>query len=440
MARRSEGWQLYRDKRTKYYIVRFSAGGRRYTKSTKERDLAEAQKKAAQIYATTLHRPDSQRRRSGTPLDELMAAWLESISSQVRHPTLVAYEMYCRAHFLDFFGSVHAITETRVQDYVAIQLRRIRAETVRKHLVSLRSFNKWAAARGHMPRILIENPPRRAEGVYYNEGKNKQRRIDMTPEMVEKILAALPVRSRCGHPAKAFFTVLWETTLRIGAVYGLEAPLHYRRGDGYLTITEDIDKSRFARVLPLSERARAALDSVCPDAGVLFERFEYRRTLRSAAIKAGMDPHDAASLSAHDFRHASITDLVSQPQASLAATARIAGHKSIATTARYVHPTAEQARKLVAQRQAAGAILVTDSGYGARDESATIHNPLDFLVGHERLERSANGLRVRQAKRKGPKTRPICKLRHHNVPNSGYINLDTGDRHQLKIVRDEGES
>jgi hypothetical protein len=50
-----------------------------------------------------------------------------------------------------------------------------------------------------------------------------------------------------------------------------------------------VDKNRFGREVPLSEAARAALDQVCPDVGLLFGSHDYRRLLREAAKAAGID-------------------------------------------------------------------------------------------------------------------------------------------------------
>ena len=71
-----------------------------------------------------------------------------------------------------------------------------------------------------------------------------------------------------------------------------------------LRISQDIDKSRYARSLPLTPRARKVLDAICEDEGLIFRRFEYRRMLGHAARKVLGTEHEAKHLSAHDFRHA----------------------------------------------------------------------------------------------------------------------------------------
>ncbi len=75
------------------------------------------------------------------------------------------------------------------------------------------------------------------------------------------ILAALPLRTRYGHPVRALFTVMWETSLRIGTLRRLKVPEHYAKGADSLRITQDIDKARYARRMPLTARSRAPIES-----------------------------------------------------------------------------------------------------------------------------------------------------------------------------------
>jgi hypothetical protein len=63
--------------------------------------------------------------------------------------------------------------------------------------------------------------------------------------------------------------VAFETTLRPSTLNALSVPEHYTRGASTLAITDSIDKARFGREVPLSEDARAALDAVIPEAGLI---------------------------------------------------------------------------------------------------------------------------------------------------------------------------
>ena len=79
-------------------------------------------------------------------------------------------------------------------------------------------------------------------------------------------------------------------------------PKHYKRGDDTLTIMEYIDKSRYARAVPLTPRARRVLDEICLDEGLIFRRFGYRRILVQAARKVLTNEREARHLSALDVR------------------------------------------------------------------------------------------------------------------------------------------
>ena len=78
--------------------------------------------------------------------------------------------------------------------------------------------------------------------------------------------------------------------MRPGLIDELRAPEHYRKGGDTLTITNEIDKCGLGRELPLSERARAALDRVVPEVGLIFGSHDYRMPLGRAAVAAGLEP------------------------------------------------------------------------------------------------------------------------------------------------------
>lgn len=78
-------------------------------------------------------------------------------------------------------------------------------------------------------------------------------------------------------------------------------------GGSVLAITDEIDKIRFGRELPLTEGARQALESVCPESGPIFGKHDYRDQLRKAAAKS-VPPEQAKTFTAYDLRHARATE------------------------------------------------------------------------------------------------------------------------------------
>jgi len=93
---------------------------------------------------------------------------------------------------------------------------------------------------------------------------------------------------------------------------------------------------RFGRVLTLSNAARRALDSVCPDIGLIFGPHNYRKALREAAKRAGLPEHVWKTFSAYDLRHSRATFWANK-STNLAGVAYLLGHKQVTTTARYIH-------------------------------------------------------------------------------------------------------
>ncbi len=359
MARRPEGWRLVRDPRTGFYFVRFSLDGVRWSRSTGQRNPGPAKVEAARIHADALagrighsSSPKSEvavneegrkGRASGRAvkvpkalaLDVLAALWLSTLGGALDDRTVEAYEGYMKTHWLGFFGSLEGITEARADAYVRSRLKSVKRKTVLKELSALRRFLQWCVGEGHLEREPVVTSPRRtATGVEYKGGTYRKVRVDLTEAEVEAVLVELPERTRKGFAMRAFFTLMYESTLRRGTLFELMTPQDYAPGRELLRIRDEIDKARYGREVPLSARARAALDFAClKKKGLIFGRGDYRYVLTKAALKAGFSPERAKHLSYHDFRHASLTHLATR-STDLVGMAYLAGHRDVGTTAR----------------------------------------------------------------------------------------------------------
>lgn len=224
-------------------------------------------------------------------------------------------------------------------DYARRRLARVLAPTVRKELSALRGFLTWCVEVGHLAEEPLVRPvPKSATGTRSTYRPRKRAPVLLTPDEAERVIAAMPVLGGRGGTPRAWARVAWETALRASTIASLRAPDDYRKGATQLVVRGETDKSRFARVLPLTKAARKALDSVCPDEGRLFPVTYYREHLKAAALAAGIDKRRAAALSAHDLRHSRITAAVSSPGASTAGVAYLAGHRLVTTTDLYSHP------------------------------------------------------------------------------------------------------
>jgi integrase len=355
MARKSEAWTLLRDPRTGVYTVRFTVGGRRAHKSTRTTDRATALERARAIYEAALNRRPQPAiiPLAGAPVMKLCSAWLEAMEREKRAATIELWSMYVSAHFGKFFRDGSELVDPRrLSAYVSKRLAEVSASTVRKECSALSTLLAWCARPdvGYLESApTVPRPPKGAEGAR----AKTMVRVDLTSEQVEALLERLPERVRSGQPCRAFFRVLWETGLRRGTLYRLRAPDDYRRGAAELVVRAEADKAGYARAVPLTAGARAALDSVVPKSGALFPECDYRYQLEQAARAIGIAEHLCSHVSHHDFRHARTTALVDSG-APLTGVAYLVGHKRISTTDGYAHAR---------QRAAVAALAAMDTGH-----------------------------------------------------------------------------
>jgi integrase len=377
MPRVAEGWTLREDPRTGIFLVRFRVAGQRLQRSTGESLRARATVVAARIYSeavvdstrTSDHdeaplrvatpaavearvAPPSPARAGLVTLESAFARWVKSLDGELDESTVDTYELYARKHWAPHFRTLEAIDDNSCAELVRARLAKVRRRTVLKEISALRGFLAWAVGAHLIDRApTIESPGRRVVGTEHDGGKRRRVLVELEPLEVEAILTALPERTAHGHPARSFFTVLYETSLRYSTVTALRAPEDYARGRSDLVIRNEADKARFGRILPLSRRAAAALDMVCPQEGLIFGRISLRGVLKAAGIAAGLEPFRAHHLGYHTFRHARLTHL-GERTTNLAGLAYLAGHKHVTTTALYVH----------AGRRAASALLADVEG------------------------------------------------------------------------------
>jgi site-specific recombinase XerD len=258
------------------------------------------------------------------------------------------YEMHMLVHVVPFFGRLEQMTALGCADYVRKRLGDVSARTVRKELSTIRQFLAWCHETGVMPELVtLPRLRKTATGT----PKQTQRRIFMTDDQVEKLIAAIPEKARLDFPARAFVLVMTETGLRRATMWKLRAPTHYHRGATHLTITPEILKTKHDWVLPLTARARKALDAVCPDEGLIFGRRGVRGLLESASRGIGLPPHLAGRVSYHDLRRSFITNELARGT-PLAAVQYLAIHKNPSTTDKYVTPSLAAAEEAIRNRDA----------------------------------------------------------------------------------------
>jgi integrase len=358
MARKTEGWTLQRDKRNGTYVAQFRIAGKIVRRSTRTDDAIEAKSEAARLYREAL----AQRKANALTnpqLAELFDRWLDDIAGEIN-------DRYFRTQaaravkLAERFPTVADVTPQAQRRFHKQRLEEVTATTLKRDLVPLRECLRWAFDEGLIDEpVTVLLPKKRARGTRALDTT----RVDLTAEQVEALLVALPERTRAGHRIRDVFTVAWETGLRSGALFKLEAGKHFKRGKRELFVSADIDKAGWERPLPLTERAYQALERNAPDIGPIFKAFNYRKSLRAAARSIGLED---AGLDLRDFRHAATTD-AARASGHLLGTSYIAGHVQQGTTSRYVHPRIDDARKVLNARFGEGAAgAAPTAGNGVR--------------------------------------------------------------------------
>lgn len=354
MARKRQGFTIRQPIPGGVRYVRFTCDGRTVERSTGTSDPEEAAREARRIYADAIAREKPRVRKrvrqGAVDLEEVVAGWLTSLATTHDPGTVKTWELYVDAHFEPFFGALHNFTTAQAELYMRERLGKVLADTVRREHTALRAFAGWAHANGFLPEpMIVPHVPRRAIGKPHSK-RRRAKAIELSEEETRRLIALLPAWSTSKRvkrfPIRARFEVAYETGLRPELLNSLMAPLHYRKGQETIRITPDLDKGRWARDVPLSDAARRALDKVVPKSGLIFGRHDYREHLRAAA-KAVLPPDRAERFNGAHLRSARVTHLLEQPNANLPGVQFLVGHRSTATTARYVRPSARAAREVL---------------------------------------------------------------------------------------------
>jgi hypothetical protein len=345
MARKAEGWTLQTDKRTGNKIVQFRVAGKKYRRSTCTHDAVEAKVIAAEIYAAEI-----ERRQSGLEDNPNMALLFSQWVDEVSDDWGSEYRRTQANRILQLVEEFPTLDDVRDQKkqraFRAKRLKKVLRATLCEDLVPLRMCLAWAYGEGLISeQIDIPLPDKSKKGTRAHD----RRRVDLTDEQTEALIAALPVKTRGGHPARDVFTVAWDTGLRHGGIFRLETPRHFRRGVRELHLTADIDKNRWERPVPLTVRAYQAIERNAPDIGPIFKPWDYRKTLRAAGQTIGLHPDDVATLDLRDFRHAAATDAADK-SGDLTGLSYTAGWTNPNTASRYVHPKKRKAQEVLNKR------------------------------------------------------------------------------------------
>jgi hypothetical protein len=372
--RPGQAWTLTRPTEDSVWYARFRIAGRITERSTGQYDAELADVEAARLYADAragqLRESAKPKRQGAAPaLEGLLTAWDIWLTTTHADTTRKAWRDYARSHFLPFFGSTEKVTESGCAEYRRQRLGKVIAATVRHELTALRNFVAFLA----LPDIgvLIEpfkiaGVPKRALGKAHPVRRRTS--ADATsPDQVRQIISLLPewagrkgppnrwhpplvVRKRKykikRYPVRARFEFAYETGLRPSTLDKLSVPQHYEPKAVMLRLTDEADKNRWGREIPLTERAREILEAIAPAEGLIFGKHDYRPHIKAAAKAVFGDSEMAKRFAGSHLRSAFTTHELEQGKNILGIQYRV-GHKLLSTTSRYAKPSLRAALETI---------------------------------------------------------------------------------------------
>ncbi len=355
MGRKAEGWKLrWNGKGSVHATVRFRHNGVRHEPGigrhalpSGERNYESARKAAALAYADIIAGRTrvgvSQGPTAPMPLKESIALWVAEVEPGYDPETIKTWQIYGRK-WLNFFGAWVRVHDAGIHAYAFARLKQVMRKTLLKELSALRNFLSWAKDVKHWLDAVPAFPeiPKKATGV--RSGKQRAKPVKVTEEQIERFIEQCPEWSarKPKFAVRAYFETFYETGLRPATLDALSVPEHYEKGRAILTITDEIDKARFGRDLPLTKRARAALDRVCPKKGLIFGKRYRIKQFKLAADAAKMP----TGFAPYDIRHGRATHLLESSN-NLLGVGYLLGHKLTTTTDNYTHKGRRHADQVI---------------------------------------------------------------------------------------------
>ena len=165
----------------------------------------------------------------------------------------------------------------------------------------------------------------------------------LTTDEIDRIIAAVDMRTPKGRRDSAMLEVLYSCGLRVSELTALRlSDLFF--GEGYIRVTGKGDKQR---LVPVSAAARDKIQLYLEERppkysgaetvflnnrGTSLTRVMVFTIIRQAALRAGIEKH----ISPHTFRHSFATHLL-EGGAGIRQVQEMLGHESILTTEIYTH-------------------------------------------------------------------------------------------------------
>jgi integrase/recombinase XerD len=291
------------------------------------------------------------------PLSRHAEAFLEMLAAErgAARLTLAAYrgDLADATRFLGATALERASTEDLRRYFAKLARARMQPRSTARRLSALRQFYKFLVTDGRRrddPSAALDMP---------RLGRPLPKLLSESE--AEALIAAASGRGGAeGARLVCLLELLYGGGLRVSELVSL--PLAAARGTERFVVVSG--KGGKERLVPLGERARAALAAYLPHRGAFLAggagaRFLFpsrgasghltrRRCgqlLKEVALEAGIDP---ARLSPHVLRHAFATHLLDHG-ADLRSVQEMLGHADIATTQIYTHVAGERLQRLVSE-------------------------------------------------------------------------------------------
>lgn len=399
MGRRATGsrpWNIFNGRGVAF--ISTTVGGQRIRESLgvpfplsgsgKHARIAEAAAEARYrqlIEGRVLAGPQGSRILTAHTLDELLGMWLADVLSlypsswkmfQIHSRHLVAFAD-TPVNPSDRRTPLQRLTDDGAPEaYGVWRLHSVLRTTARKELSTLSGFLAWAKSKRYLASL-----PERTKLPSGMKGKRigsqRAKSVFVTHAQALAIIELLPEwAARGSRPSdekskvKGAYRVrdtmrfAYETGLRPATLARLSVPTHWSPGRATLTITDDADKSRYGREVPLSKVAAAILERVAPDAGLIFGKHDYRHHYKSAAAKV-LPPELADDFAPYDLRHGRARLLLAA-SGDILGTGFLLGHRQATTTNHYLRGS------LAAGQAAVNAAEGFGSNSAANEEGPTL--------------------------------------------------------------------
>lgn len=349
MGRVSKGGYRFKCRRGIYGIAYVEANGSPREVSLCTRDIEEARRLAPVVYAERVLgvAKDSDSNFSAgatTSFVELFAEWLVAILSELGRDTNKTYLIYGR-HWKKHFSVLGDVRPATIGNYQRARLKEVIRDTVELELSAMRRFFRWLKEQEYI-RAVPDFPVlgKKVTGTR-KPGRRTKPTMVLSPEQMDTVIEAMPVWSEKKRKGKHFairpwFEVARETGLRpitIDNLVGRDVTV------SGLHVRDENDKNKWGRVVPLTPRAKAAIDLVKsddPDA-LLFGRHEWNYFFHKAALET-LGPEIAQRVSKYDLKHGLVTELFDSG-ASETGIQFLTG--TVSAIRRYSHPTRSAAEE-----------------------------------------------------------------------------------------------